>query len=105
MTRMQQQQVTLGNTLLMIDDEDFLRGYNNGYETSHAYHQKEDAVDTSILLFLLKNGWDAGHTDQWNTGYILGWLSAFYEQEDGQLALSTYVSVVCEPEWEESESA
>ncbi len=23
----------------------------------------------------------------WNTGYVLGWLAAFYEQEDGRVVL------------------
>ncbi len=97
MTHLPLQQIALGNTLLILDDEDFLHGYTNGYENSHTYHPKgEEGIDTSTLLFLLKNGWDAGHTDQWNTGYIMGWLAAFYEQEAGQFALSTYVTTSCE---------
>jgi len=100
-THLQQQRVAIGNILLILDDEDFLRGYTNGYETSHTYHPKGEGIDTSTLLFLLKNGWDAGHTDQWNTGYIMGWLAAFYEQEAGQFALSVYVSTHYDPEWAE----
>ncbi len=101
----QQQQVVLGTMLLRIDDEDFLCGYTNGYETFHAYHHKEDAVDTSTLLFLLRNGWNAGHTDQWMTGYILRWLAAFYEQEDGQFALSMDAPTLCNPEREKEEES
>ena len=93
-----QQQIMLGTMLLLINDADFLHGYDNGYETFHTYHPKEEAVDTSTLLFLLKNGWNAGHSDQWVTGYIMGWLAAFYEQEKGQLALSTSVSAPCDRE-------
>ncbi len=109
MTTIQQQhqQIALGTTLLLIDDEDFLHGYDNGYETFHTYRSKEEAVDTSTLLCLLRNGWNAGHNnDQWNTGYIVGWLAAFYEQENGQFALSTYVSASREkPEWKKEKSA
>ena len=102
----QYQQIALGAILLLIDDEDFLHGYTNGYETFHVYHPNEERrVDTSTLLFLLKNGWNAGQTDQWNTGYIIGWLAALYEQEDGQFAFSTSISAPCEAEWEERESA
>ena len=100
-----QQQIALGTTLLLIDDADFLQGFDNGYETCHTYHPKGEAIDTSTFLFLLRNGWDTGHSDQWNTGYIMGWLAAFYEQEKGQLALSTYVSALRNPEWKERKSA
>lgn len=97
MLKQQQHQATIGNALLLIDDEDFVYGYHEGYETYQTYHHnKEGGVDTSTLLFLLKNGWDAGHSDLWNTGYIAGWLAAFYEQEDGQFALSTYMITCCE---------
>lgn len=89
MTSIQQQQVAIGKTLLLIDDKDFLPGYTDGYETFHAYRSKGDGVDSSTLLFLLRNRWDTGHTDQWNTGYIMGWIAAFYEQENGQFTLST----------------
>ncbi len=113
MIQQRQQQATIGNALLMIDDEDFVSGYHEGYENCHVYHHKEEGyenchvyhhkeeegVDTSTLLFLLKNGWDAGHSDQWNTGYIVGWLAAFYEQEHGQLALLVHGQrVLCQPE-------
>lgn len=57
-------------------------------------------IGTNTLLFLLKNGWNAGPSDQWTTGYIMGWLVAFYEQEDGQSERSTDVNMtnVCNDE-------
>lgn len=90
MTMIQPQQATVGTTFLIIDDEDFLHGYHEGYTTCQTYHHNKESLNTSILLFLLKNGWDAGYSDHWNTGYIVGWLAAFYEQEQGQLALCVY---------------
>ncbi len=89
-------QVMIGTMRLLIDDEDFLRGYRHGYETFHTYHSKEESIDTSTLLFLLRNGWGAGHSDVWMTGYIMGWLGAFYEQEEDQFALSTDAPLLCE---------
>ena len=91
-----QQQVMIGTIHLLIDDEDFLRSYRNGYETFHTYHSKEESMDISTLLFLLRNGWDAEHSDSWMTGYIMGWLAAFYEQEEGQFALSTDETRLCD---------
>ena len=54
--------------------------------------KKEECRDTTLLLFLFRNGWGAGQSDMWMTGYIMGWLTAFYEQEDGQLALCISVA-------------
>ncbi len=96
-----QQQVMIGTIQLLIDEKDFLRGYSNGYDTFHRYHSKEECIDTSLLLFLLKNGWNAGHSDLWMTGYIMGWLAAFYEQEAGQFALSTDETLLCDTSREE----
>ena len=93
------QQVMIGTIHLLIDDEDFLRGYTNGYETFHIHHSKVGCIDTCMLLFLLRNGWDAGHSDSWMTGYIMGWLAAFYEPEEGQFALSTDETRQCDTSW------
>ncbi len=87
MTHLAWQQITIGNAHILVDDEDFVQGYHDGYETCHTYHHHEEMIDTSTFLFLLRNGWDTGRSEQWNTGYILGWLAAFYEQEKGTLAL------------------
>jgi hypothetical protein len=77
---------SLGKRQVLIEDEEFMRGFNIGYDTFHAHHTQDDEmIGTTTLLFLLKNGWNAGMSDQWTTGYIMGWLAAFYEQEDGQL--------------------
>ncbi len=86
------QQVVIGTVHLHIDDKDFLHGYSNGYKMFHTYHSKEECLDTALLLFLFRNGWGAGHSDTWMAGYIMGWLAAFYEQEDGQLALCISVA-------------
>jgi len=90
----QQHDILLGSIQVHIDDNDFVYGFEEGYDTFHAYHSKEERIDASIFLFLLKNGWGVGHSEMWTTGYILGWLAACYEQERGQLALSSGVSSV-----------
>ena len=84
-----QQQVRIGTMHLLIDDTDFLRGYNTGYRTFHTHHAQGECIDIAHLLFLFRNGWGAGHSDMWMTGYITGWLGALYEQDAGQFALLT----------------
>ncbi len=95
------QQVSLGTRQVMVEDEEFVHGFDTGYDTCHTYHHHthtDEVMSTDTFLFLLRNGWGAGRSDQWTTGYIMGWLAAFYEQEEGQLALSTDVSAPCDRE-------
>ncbi len=88
----QQQQVSLGATSILIEDKEFIGGFENGYDSYHTYHQQGEVIEISTFLFLLKNGWDGERSEMWTTGYIMGWLAAFYEQEEGQLALSVSVA-------------
>jgi len=92
----QQQQVSLGATLIMIEDEEFIGGFETRYDSYHTYHQQGEVIEISTLLFLLKNGWNGERSEMWTAGYIMGWLAGFYEQEDGQLALSVPVTQQCE---------
>lgn len=92
MTHVQQQRASIGNRSVVVEDEDFVRAYNAGYETYYLYHRDDEVIDVSLLLFQLRNGWNGERSDMWTTGYIMGWLGAFYEQEDGQLALCVPVT-------------
>ena len=83
----QSQYITIGTIPLLIEDKEFVSGFERGYESYHTYHQHGEVIETSTLLFLLRNGWNADHTDMWTTGYIMGWLAGLYEQENGQFAL------------------
>lgn len=84
--------VSIGKMSVLVEDEDVVQAYNVGYETYHRYHRQDEVIDATILLFQLRNGWNSDCSDMWNTGYLMGWLAAFYEQEDGQLALSVYIN-------------
>jgi len=83
----QPQYITIGTIPLLVEEKEFIGGFDSGYDSYHTYHQCGEVIETSTLLFLIKNGWNGDHSDMWTTGYIMGWLAAFYEQEDGQLAL------------------
>ncbi len=93
MTHVQQpHMVSIGNKSVLVEDEEFARAYDEGYETYHRYHCDDDVIDSSILFFQLRNGWNGGYSEMWTTGYLMGWLAGFYEQEEGQLALSVSVT-------------
>ncbi len=88
----QPQYITIGTIPLVIEDKEFINGFERGYDSYHTYHQRGEVIETSTLFFLLKNGWNADHSEMWTTGYIMGWLAGLYEQEDGQLALCVSVT-------------
>ncbi len=84
--------VSIGKRAVLVEDEEFVRGYDAGYETYRRYHRDDDVIDSAILLFQLRNGWNSECSEMETTGFIMGWLAAFYEQEDGQLALRVLVT-------------
>ncbi len=84
--------VSIGKMSVLVEDEDVMQAYDAGYETYHRYHHQDEVIDATTLLFQLRNGWNSGCSDMWNTGYIMGWLAGFYEQEEGQLARSIDVN-------------
>ncbi len=83
----QPQHITFGTIPLLIEDKEFVGGFESGYGSYHTYHQRGEVIETSTFLFLLKNGWNGDRSEMWTAGYIVGWLAGLYEQEDGQLAL------------------
>jgi len=95
MAQVQQQprMISIGNRSVLVEDEEFVQAYDAGYEAYYRYHRQDDVIDSSILLFQLRNGWNERCSDMENTGYIMGWLAAFYEQEEGQLARSVCVNL------------
>jgi hypothetical protein len=58
---------------------DFQEGFVEGVAQYQHWHQHEEWVGTSTLLFLVRNGWGNNtRTEMWQTGYIVGWLFAFF---------------------------
>jgi len=86
MTHVQQPHlISIGNKSVLVEDENFAHAYDVGYETYYRYHRDDDVIDSAILLFQLRNGWNDACSEMETTSYIMGWLAAFYEQEEGQL--------------------
>jgi len=93
MTHIQQQVICIGTRSVLVEDEDFARAYDVGYETYHRYHRDDNVIDSAILLFQLRNGWNDTCSEMEHTGFIMGWLAGFYEQEEGHLARSIDVTM------------
>lgn len=65
------------------EDPDFQEGFGEGMAQYQQWHQQEECVDMSTLLFLVRNGWgNTSPTEMWQTGYIVGWLFTFFGQSD-----------------------
>jgi len=92
MTHVHPHLVSIGKMAVLVEDGDFARAYDAGYETYHHYHRDDDVIDSAILLFQVRNGWNDTCSEMETTGFIMGWLAAFYEQEEGQLALCVPVT-------------
>ena len=82
----QPQMISIGKKMVLVEDEEFERAYDKGYENYHRYHHDDEVIDSALLLFQVRNGWNGEHSEMQITAYIVGWLAAFYEQEEGQLA-------------------
>ncbi len=81
--------VTIGAKTVLLDESDydeFVRGYDDGYETCHRHRRDNTTICASTLLFYVRNGWNDAVSVMYNTGFLVGWLAAFLEQEEGQLA-------------------
>ena len=87
MSHVQQSQMMLiGNKTVLVEDDNFARMYDTGYTNYHRYHRDDEVIDSALLLLLLRNGWNGAYSEMETTAYIMGWLAAFLEQEEGQLA-------------------
>lgn len=80
--------MTLGNMSVLVEEVDFVQGYHRGYENYVQYHRNDEAIEAALFMALVRNGWNETTSAMWQTGYILGWLAAFYGQEEGHLQLS-----------------
>lgn len=75
---------SLGELTLHLGDPDFLAGYEYGMQHYEQWYRDELTVDDSLLLSLLRNGWDGSrYSDMWQTGYITGWLFALFAHATG----------------------
>ncbi len=89
MTDIPMSTMTIGTKAVLLDESDydeFVRGYDDGYETCHRHRRDNTTIYASTLLFYVRNGWNDTRSDMYNTKFQVGWLAAFLEQEEGQLA-------------------
>ncbi len=89
MTQGHPYRMSIGGKTVLVDDDEFVRAYDKGHATYYRYHRDEKVIDVALLAFQVQSG---SGSEMHHIGAILGWLAAFFEQEEGQLACSIEVN-------------
>ena len=89
MTQACSYKMSIGDKTVLVDDDEFVRAYDKGHATYYRYHRNEKVIDVALLAFQVQSG---SGSEMHPIGAILGWLAAFFEQEEGQLARSVAVN-------------
>ncbi|QBD82207.1 hypothetical protein EPA93_42005 [Ktedonosporobacter rubrisoli] len=76
-----QTMLKIGKSSIVDDDEDFTEGFFNGclyhYDTNS--EQPYPLTSQSIITFLKECLLDKRHNEKWNSGFVLGWITALNE--------------------------
>ena len=76
--------LSLGHLSITLDDPDFRHGYEQGRDQYDQWHRDDLTIDAALLLSLVRNGWGSQrYSEMWQTGYIVGWLSALFTHAYG----------------------
>ena len=69
---------------ILTHDEDFMRGYQLGYQYYVTTCSHLPLLDTGIYEFIVGTIIGVRHTGRWNAGVIVGWISAMLDHEEEQ---------------------
>lgn len=72
--------IALGNIAIEVADQDFSKGYQEGYLHFIEHYQSKLLTDASVYGFLAQNIYDTMTTDRHRAGYIVGWCAALHGQ-------------------------
>lgn len=67
----------LGNATILVENEDFANGYNNGF-VGHPENEDRPITVDEIRQFIVENLSNSSESPAWNTGYIVGTLIGLY---------------------------
>jgi hypothetical protein len=103
MTQQRPSRTVIGDKTVLVDDDEFVLAYDQGHATYYRYHRDEKVIDAALLAFQIQSG---SGPEMRPIGAILGWLAAFFEQEEGQLARTVDIHTPdTERDEQDSESA
>lgn len=91
-----QEQVTVGNAILVDDDGDFVEGYDNGatYYYDRNFQLPQPFTASNVRDFLINMMKDPSETPAWNAGFVLGWIASLCENNPNNFYTS--ILVQCE---------
>lgn len=84
--------IVLGTTPVSVTDEEFSKGYQEGYQRFIECHQGNPLTDVDVYSFLIRNILDILTSDRYRAGYIMGWSAALHRQGGSRTAVSYYVA-------------
>jgi len=74
------ERIVLGATHIDVADQEFSKGYQEGYQYFITHHQGAILTDIQVYGFLATNIYDCFHSDRHRAGYLLGWCAALHGQ-------------------------
>jgi len=77
----------VGNTAIRVSDEQFQRGYREGYDDYYAWWAKRQLSDGVIYLFLNMTIIRTATPYRQNAGFVTGWLAALLEHQQERAEL------------------
>lgn len=91
----EQKHLVVGNNVVEAEVHDeFAEGYSNGYlyyyDTN--YQLPRPLTTKSIYTFMTANLFDQQATNQWNSGFVFGWISALCENNPAFFFASIIIS-------------
>src|SRR5260221_13874109 len=75
----QQQVFKLGKSTLVVHDDEFADGYTNGNVAYPTTTQETPLTVERIRQIITESFLDSEHSNDWNTGYIVGAISGIRE--------------------------
>ncbi len=72
--------IVLGTIPISVENEEFSKGYQEGYLRFTEHYQSKPLTDANVYGFLARNIYDTMTTDRYRAGYIVGWCAALHGQ-------------------------
>ena len=84
--------IVLGITPVSVSNEEFSKGYQEGYLRFIKHDQGNPLTDVDVYNFLIRNTLDILTSDRHRAGYIMGWSAALHEQSRSVTPFSSCVT-------------
>lgn len=86
------ERIVLGTTSISVTNEEFSKGYQEGYLHFIAHNQGNPLTDVDVYSFLIRTTLDIVTSDCHRAGYIMGWSAALHGQICSGTPVSCYIT-------------